>query len=100
MEKPQELGDRQIQPDTIGALIITYTILGPPSYNYSIMGPKTPILIIKAPILPGPKRDLNVIQIVCLINPKPYGLSASESRVPFWPGSSSFFWDYLIEFYI
>ena len=25
----------------IGALIITYTILGVPYYNYSIMGPKT-----------------------------------------------------------
>ena len=27
--------------DTIGALIITYTILGVPYYNYSIMGLKT-----------------------------------------------------------
>ena len=28
--------------DNIGALTITYTILGVPYYNYSIMGPKTP----------------------------------------------------------
>ena len=34
----------------IGALIITYTILGVPCYGYSIMYPKTPILAIKAPI--------------------------------------------------
>ena len=26
---------------TIGAFIITYTTLGVPDYNYSIMGPKT-----------------------------------------------------------
>ena len=36
---------------TIGASIITYIILGVPHYNYSIMGPQNPILIIKAPIL-------------------------------------------------
>ena len=29
----------------IGALIITYTILGVPHYTYSIMGPKTLIFI-------------------------------------------------------
>ena len=34
----------------MGALISTYTILGPPSYNYN-NGPQNPILIIKAPIL-------------------------------------------------
>ena len=33
------------------ALIITYTILGVPYYDYSILGPQNSILIIKAPIL-------------------------------------------------
>ena len=36
---------------TIRAQIITNTILGVPCYNYSIMGQKNPILIVKAPIL-------------------------------------------------
>ena len=31
----------QLMSSNIGALIITYTILGAPYYNYSIMGPKT-----------------------------------------------------------
>ena len=31
----------QISLHNIGALIITYTILAVPYYNYSIMGPKT-----------------------------------------------------------
>ena len=38
----------------IGALIITYTILGVPYYNYSIIYPQTLIIlnILVAPILP------------------------------------------------
>ena len=32
----------------IGALRITYTILGAPYHNYSLIYPKSPILIIKA----------------------------------------------------
>ena len=39
--------------NNIGALTSTYTILGVPSYNDSIMGPQNPILIIKGPILRG-----------------------------------------------
>ena len=38
---------------TIGAYIITYPTWGVPYYNYSIIYPPKPILIIKAPIL-GP----------------------------------------------
>ena len=34
-----------------GTQIIANTIVGVPYFNYSIMGPKTPILIIKAPKL-------------------------------------------------
>ena len=41
----------------MGALIITYTILGVPYYNCSIMGPKNPILIIEAPIV-GMEADV------------------------------------------
>ena len=35
------------------AQIITYTILGVPYFDYSIMGPY-PSLIVQAPILPSP----------------------------------------------
>ena len=41
-----------LQAPTIGASITTYTIVGLPYYNYGIMGPKTPIRIMKAPKLP------------------------------------------------
>ena len=33
----------------VGAFFITHTILGVPYYNYSILGPKNPIFIIRAP---------------------------------------------------
>ena len=36
---------------TTGAQIITNTIVGLPYYTFSIIGPKNPILLIKAPIL-------------------------------------------------
>ena len=36
--------------------IVTYTIFGVPYYNYSIMGPQNPILIIKAPISLNPSE--------------------------------------------
>ena len=57
---------------TIGALIITYTIVGVPYCKYSIVGPKTLLEIMKAPILPkahdhsyaitgpGARRGLNM----------------------------------------
>ena len=32
----------------IGALIITYAVLGVPYYNYSTMGPKTPLKLLRA----------------------------------------------------
>ena len=34
-----------------GPKIITYTFLGAPYYNFSIMGPRSPILFMKAPYL-------------------------------------------------
>ena len=41
-----------IKEDTIGALFITYCILGAPYYNYSYYnGHQNPILIMKAPIV-------------------------------------------------
>ena len=47
----------------IGALIITYTIVGAPYYNYSIIYPPNPILIVMAPILPGlPCLSLSCMQ--------------------------------------
>ena len=39
--------------DNLGAFLIAYTILGVPYYNYSIIYPQSPILIIQAPILDG-----------------------------------------------
>ena len=49
----------------MGALIITYIILGVPYYKYSIMGPKTPILIIKAPTLFCSVRELHLLVLLC-----------------------------------
>ena len=41
----------------LGALMITKAILGVPYYGYSIMHvPQIAILIIKAPILPVPRK--------------------------------------------
>ena len=47
MTPDAEIGKEQRrQPVTsIKALIVTYTIVGVPYYNYSIMAPKNPILI-------------------------------------------------------
>ena len=43
---------RVLQYRNIGALVITYTILGTPYQNYSTYtGPQSPILTIKAPIM-------------------------------------------------
>ena len=49
----------------IGALAITYTILGVPYCNYSIMGPQNLILIMKAPRPWNPCRS----SFVTLIGP-------------------------------
>ena len=46
-----------VQPCTIGALIITYTILGVPYYNYSIMGPK-----LLRPLYYSPTAPLNFVR--------------------------------------
>ena len=40
-------------------LVITYTILGVPYYNYSIMGPKNPFLISKAAMLRRSKEHVS-----------------------------------------
>ena len=41
-----------LEPHNIGALIlIPYTILEVPYCNYSLMGPRTLLIIIKAPIV-------------------------------------------------
>ena len=48
----------------MGALRITYTILGVPYYNYGINGPQRPVLIIKAPVvgrLGFPTRNLHAL---------------------------------------
>ena len=37
-----------MKPSTIGAYIITYTILEASYYNYSIIGPENPIFIVQA----------------------------------------------------
>ena len=55
---------------TIGALIIAHTILGVPYYKYSIMGPKSPILLIKAPIVGFPRMvknaHENIREMICI----------------------------------
>ena len=45
------------QPPDIGALIITYIILGVPYYKYILLGPHKPILIIKAPMVTLPSTS-------------------------------------------
>ena len=50
LQEPSSTNSRKTV-HTIGAQIITYTILGFPYYNYKYIGPQNPILIIKAPRL-------------------------------------------------
>ena len=68
----------------MGALTITYTILGVPHNDDSIMGPKNPILIIEAPTLPGQQFARTFAdrssKPASPVNPFPSNLSAiSES---------------------
>ena len=50
-DRRKKVGGQEPKPCTIGALIITYAVLGVPYCNYSII-PQNPILIRKARILP------------------------------------------------
>ena len=59
MTKQTDSCTRRHMQETIGALIITNTILGVPYCNSSVMGP---VLTIKAPTLPKPGDTKDFIQ--------------------------------------
>ena len=54
----------------IGGGLITQNILGVPCYNQKYNGPPNPILIIKAPTLPSPKKPtyLGVLIMISVCN--------------------------------